>query len=541
MKRLITLMFSVFCALGLRAQEHKDVIVIPVEINETAFDSSMEELQSLLDKSNLYLKQLDGQYSDNLVLGPLIRLTSGRYNSNTARAAANEAYRICANLTDMSEFSNNIGIIFSGNLIWPHENNLQSGTKQYFAMSEYFQEQRLGVGIICHEYCHILGLCDLYDADGDESGGSSKGLYGSLSIMDQGDRLDEMKTPAALSAIDLDQLGIGRCDTLAPGTYTLLPITREKRYLYLPTDTPNEYFLLECRVAEGWDEFLGGQGLVVYHIDKSNNKAGYSSFYKTVLTAARRWESNEVNCRPDRMCAYVVEALPDAADVSDIFFPYYDGQSLSSETTPALRYWSGKGSPIAITDIMRNADGSVSFNVMEPVKTLETIELQTTVIIRWQLDKSLQDKISTCEITISSSSEMIGSCEMMPDDKGEILFRADNLQSNAEYSVELVVHGKDADYSIVTPVRTQIQDERNDIPFIFMGMAHKNPSGFFEKGSTFPLYVYNGHKAANICWYFDDTELDGNLFTVTCSGMLRAVLDYEDGSQEIICKEILVR
>lgn len=541
MKKTIAIMLFILCFSWLQAKEHKDIIVIPVEINEVSFTSTAEDFQAILDRCNLYLKQLDGHYPDSLVLGPTIRLTSGRYNTNTAYAAATEAFRICTSMMDVSKFSNNVGIIFSGDLIWPHENNTQSGARQFFMMSEYFQEERLEAGIICHEYGHILGLRDLYDGDGNASGGLSKGLHGNLSLMDEGDRLDGMRTPASLSSIDLYQLGIGQCDTLKPGNYTLQPLTREKRYLYLPTDTAKEFFLLECRAAESWDEFIGGEGLVIYHIDQSNNKAGHSTYYNSVLTASRRWEYNEVNCRPDRMCAYVVEALPDAENIADIFFPYTESQTISAESAPSLRYWSGKGSPLAITDITRNSNKSVSFKVIEPIKTTRTIELQTAVIICWQIDRSLSGVLSGCEVELTSASESISLTKIMPDSKGEILFRADNLQADNEYDAELTIHCDDADYSISNSFKTKIKDERNDIPFIYMGMAQKNPSGFFERGSTFPLYVYNGHKAVSIRWFFDGTEIKESLFTVSQSGILRAVLEYEDGSQEIICKEIQVR
>lgn len=541
MKKIISIMLFLLCSSGLGAKEHKDIIVIPVEINEVAFTVTMEQFQQVLDRSNLYMKQLGGHYPDSLVLGPIIRLTSGRYTPATVRAAVTDAYRACSAIIDMGKFSNNVGIIFSGDLIWPHEDKLQSGGRQYFAMSEYFQGQSLETGIICHEYGHILGLRDLYDADNDNSGGQSKGLYGSLSLMDKGDRLDNLHTPSGLSAIELNQLGIGQCDTLHPGVYTLQPLSRERRYLYLATDTPKEFFLLECRAAENWDEFIGGEGLVIYHIDQSNNKAGFSSYYNSVLSASQRWENNEVNCRPDRMCAYVVEALPDAENISDIFFPYGDIQHISSETTPALRYWNGKGSPLAITGISRNADKSVSFNVIEPIKTLETISLQTTAIIRWQLDRSLLGDLSSCKVTLNSASETVVVEDLTPSPRGEILFRADNLHSNTEYKAELVVHCSDVDYSVSNNFKTQIKDERNDIPFIFLGMVHKTPTGFFEKDSTFPLYVYNGHKAENIRWYFNDSEIEGSLFTVSGNGILRAVLSYEDGSEEVIIKEIKVR
>ena len=56
-----------------------------------------------------------------------------------------------------------------------------------------------GIGTICHEYCHFLGLQDLYDVNGEKEG-ESAGLGGLLSIMDRGNYNNEGRTPGATAA-----------------------------------------------------------------------------------------------------------------------------------------------------------------------------------------------------------------------------------------------------------------------------------------------------------------------------------------------------
>ena len=53
----------------------------------------------------------------------------------------------------------------------------------------------------------------------------------------------------------------------------------------------------------------------------SEDSAGYSDYYGRELSAAERWELDQINCRPDRQCAEIVAADPSATDVSGLFLP----------------------------------------------------------------------------------------------------------------------------------------------------------------------------------------------------------------------------
>ena len=534
MKRLgitiLTILTSILLSDSLFAQ--KTVLIVPVEINSTQFTCGQTGMEALLAQAEDYYSLLDGKYPCKFTLAPTVRLTSARYTSETAAMAALEAYRACARQLDLEDYEDDFGIIFSGSDIWPHEGVLRGTGINYFATSETFQEMTLPLGVFCQEYAHLLGLKDLYDTDGEKSGGESIGLWGSLSLMDKG---DNGLTPCALNAIDRHLLGLTPADTLTTGHYDLEPVTENGRYLLLPTDRTGEYFLLETRVQEGLDTNIGGSGLLIYHIDRSTNKAGYSTYYDKILTAQQRWEYNEVNCRVDHQCALLLEAYPGTEDVSGVFFPYREGQSITNESTPALRSWSGTGNKYAIRNITREDGGAIGFDVIEPLREDMVNVYQTAALLCWTLDSSLTDGYTSCEVQIQSDGREDLIYDGTMDADGQISVYLTDLESNTSYSAELLVHLKDEDYSISTSFKTLVTDERNDIPFIYISK---------DGGRTIPLYVFNSQDAVEIRWTFEGAEITPDAkgcYTLPGSGTLRAELVWEDGTSDVICKEITVR
>ncbi len=546
MKRFSTIISLFLLSIGVSttAFAQKKVLIIPVEINSIPFSCERDDMQALLSDAEEYYSVLDGKYPSEFFLAPTVKLTSARYTSETASMAALEAYRLCSRQIDVSLYENDFGIIFSGSNIWPHEGQIKGAGLKYFASSEIFDGVTLPLGPFCHEYGHILGFKDLYDTDSAQSGGESVALWGSLNLMDKGDRNDNGRTPCALSAIERHLLGLSKVDTLTVGRYHLEPISRSGQYYLLPTDKIDEYFLLECRAAEGWDAFIGGEGLLVYHIDRSSNKAGYSTYYDKILSAQQRWEYNQVNCRIDHQCAMLLEAFLGASDVSEVFFPYRENQSLSSESTPALRFWSGAGSKYALRDITRTAEAGISFEVIEPVRMVSSVVYQNAALLNWVIDKSLTDALDSYELFIESENGQEEKYDGVAGSDGNITVYLDNLQDNTSYTAELLIHVKDDDYSLISKFTTLIIDERNTIPFIYLPNIEKNADGSVPKGTSIPLYVFNSHNAKNVSWTYDGRPISADskgYYTLTESGILRAELLFEDSSVDVICKEFTVR
>ena len=543
------------------ARQEKRVLFIRAELNGVPFTVGEEYLDSILNESARYFnEQLDSNIIASFKLGPVVTLTE-TYTNETAHYAVAEACRLAAPSVNYRAYDNDgdgtvdcVAVIFSGSEIWPQYHSLLSKNislhpgrvviDEYAAMGEILYGKPLQIGPVCHEFGHTLGFRDLYDTDDEGSGGKAECLWGSLALMDKGDHNDSTRTPAGLCALDFDILGLGQRDTLRPGEYTLRPFNRGHEYLYHPTDNPGEYFLFECRAMEGRDAYIGGNGLLAYHIDKSGNRAGYSSYYGLTLKAYERWQKNEVNARPGHQCADLMEACPEADTVTAVFFPYGDFQTLSSDSEPAFRAWDGTPSRYALKDICRNADNSVSFSVIEPITEVRHAAFQSSAILIWQLDESILDEIDSCIVKVWSGAKESKSEKVMPNSDGHLTAMPDGLTGNTVYRTLATVYTHDATYSKSGSFKTLVMDSRNTIPFIYFSGGVRNKDGSFGKGARFPLYVYNATDAEQIKWYFDDapatTDADG-FFTLTRNGTLRAEVTWEDGTTDVIVKEITVK
>ncbi|MCF0177056.1 MAG: M6 family metalloprotease domain-containing protein, partial [Bacteroidales bacterium] len=188
------------------------------------------------------------------------------------------------------------------------------------------------IGTICHEFCHRIGLLDMYDVNG-ETEGEHPGLMKSTSIMDRGNFNNDGKTPPYFSAIERELMGTLEVEDLVVGQhYELFPTRDAGKALRIATANPGEYFLIEYRDNYKWDRYIGGSGLLIYHIDKSENDVGG-------ITAGERWAINAVNCFASHGCATLFDAN-NGGTISSVFYPEASNTILSTHTYPITR-WNG--------------------------------------------------------------------------------------------------------------------------------------------------------------------------------------------------------
>ncbi|MBR5856962.1 MAG: M6 family metalloprotease domain-containing protein [Bacteroidales bacterium] len=292
--------------------------------------------------------------------------------------------------SDNDGVADNVAIIFAGyneaesgdgSAIWPHYGNISnedvllSGVKigGYSCSSEYTGDNTelkpATIGTFLHEFCHYLGLPDMYDVNG-EVEGLSNALYGSLSIMDAGNYLNGGNTPPCLTSIEREILGLDEIEDLVPGNnYTLQQLPSASRIYRAESDNDGEYFFFECRNATGWDTHIGGSGMVVYHIDKSQN----------IIAGIRsdlRWKHNVINSYAGHECAKVLSVN------SDLFFQGSDGKnSLSYNTFPNLRDWNGGGVGVSLENIAF-ANGTVTFRTAADIALRDTLPYAGDIRVR---------------------------------------------------------------------------------------------------------------------------------------------------------------
>ena len=208
----------------------------------------------------------------------------------------------------------------SANTIWPHQwelsfagiNLILDGKKisRYACGSELNGSGNLdGLGTICHEFGHAMGLPDFYDTDYDTNGQGRTLL--DYSLMDSGSYNNDGWTPPYLNMEERILLGWLQEDAILEfsknGSYTLESVQNNIGYK-IPTDMEGEYILLECRNKQGWDKYIPAAGLIAYHVDKSIRKIsieGVGSVSAAVLWS--NWGSyNAINENGSHPCFYVV-------------------------------------------------------------------------------------------------------------------------------------------------------------------------------------------------------------------------------------------
>lgn len=124
------------------------------------------------------------------------------------------------------------------------------------------------IGIFCHEFGHVIGLPDLYDVDYDPS--SSSGI-GNWSLMATGCYLNDTKRPAHLDAWCKAHLGfLDPVEVYENMTGVEFPRVESEPTVYRLWKNGSygsEYFLIENRGKTGFDDYLPGEGLIIYHVD----------------------------------------------------------------------------------------------------------------------------------------------------------------------------------------------------------------------------------------------------------------------------------
>ena len=294
------------------------------------------------------------------------------------------------------------------NTIWPHQFELSSAGKSltldgvkidsYACTNEVvgagsLQGKMCGIGTACHEFGHAMGLPDFYDADYG-SNGQAAGLF-FFSTMDSGAYNNEGRTPPYFNFEERILLGwLDESDYLEfdkTGTYRIPSISDQVAYRTF-TDMDGEYFVYECRGSNGWDSGLISQGMIVYHVDKSDRNVSIIDLYgrKRDVAAGRLWSDweafNAINESGSHPCFYVIPS----SDQGNLLFGhqlyfgnYYFMDEYASQipfpgsdqvTTYLPLSWNGIEGDITFSDISY-ADGLVTLQAYVPTGDLDYVTI----------------------------------------------------------------------------------------------------------------------------------------------------------------------
>jgi len=230
--------------------------------------------------------------------------------------------------------------------IWPHQYRLSwhvdsepiavgYGGKDYL-VDNYCCVQEQGVannsfGTICHEYSHCFGFSDFYY--------DNYSFIGGWDLMDYGNLNGNGYCPCGYSAWERFFMGWLHPTVLgSPTTVTSLePLhSKPQAYQVINDGYEQEYYIVEHRQKQGWDAYLPGSGILVFHIDYADeyfiNSVPNTTYHQrysifpacnfSIVTFADRW-------------AYPYAGRNELTNTSlpaaTLFHPNTDGQMLMSK------------------------------------------------------------------------------------------------------------------------------------------------------------------------------------------------------------------
>ena len=341
--------------------------------------------------------------SDDSMLGTDVHV--GEMIKDACQQASNDG------LVDFSQYDGDndgkvdmVYIIYAGygqnagapsSTIWPHKYQLSSldinltlngKTIDTYACSAELDGNSgnvsSGIGTVCHEFGHVLGLADHYNTND-----ATDYQFGSYDIMDYGAYNNNCHTPPAYNAFERWTLGwLTPTEISEPeDLMTLGELTANNEAYLLRTNNPNEFYLLENRQQTAWDSYIKGSGMMITHVDFD----------------AGVWNRNTVNNDTQHPRATMVAAdnektydvIKGSATEKYDLYPMYkskfkNNDCFTAESTPAAMPYTGETFMKWVTDI-KNEDGVVSFcfmpNCLKTPKNLYAVaEGRNAFTARWE-------------------------------------------------------------------------------------------------------------------------------------------------------------
>ena len=327
--------------------------------------------------------QSDGQFIPRFdIIGP-VTLSKKRdyYGENNgdiidpnAQAMITEACRLADESADFSKYDNNgdgyvdfLYVIYAGygesansstlaNTVWPHKHQIDPLALDGVKVSLYACSNELdgyegtnidGIGTVCHEFTHCLGLPDFYATN------YASGAFGMdrWSVLHSGNYNNGSHTPCGYTGYEKDFLGWKKLIVLdEPTDIVLKPLSEGgDAYKIVNDANPNEYYIIENHKKSKWDSHIPAEGMLVIHVDYSESA----------------WQNNAVNNEPSHQRMTIIPAdnkLTNSSLNGDVYPGISKNTELTATSTPAAEVYVGGYMGKDLTNITKNGDDvSLSF------------------------------------------------------------------------------------------------------------------------------------------------------------------------------------
>ncbi len=201
-----------------------------------------------------------------------------------------------------------------------------------------------GIGAMCHEFSHCMGLADMYDLFGENYGMTY------WDVMDAGCYNGDFSgyLPAGYTSYE----------RMYCGWLTPIELTEEcevtgmkglteggEAYIIYNKANANEYYMLENRTQKGFDAELFGEGLLIVHVDFDSKIWKYNYVNTTYYSSM----NDHLRCTPIAADNTYSEASKSA--IAGDVWPNAGNTRLNNNSTPAATTYNA------------NSDGSYFMNV----------------------------------------------------------------------------------------------------------------------------------------------------------------------------------
>lgn len=395
---------------------NNNLLIILVSFADRAFTYTREDFDSLASQPGYSRNGATGSVKDyyydvsfgQLELNPTVvgpytlsqpmayyGATGPSFSDVNPKEMVSEACALADSEIDFSQFDmNNDGIvdavhvIFAGageastgetDAIWPHRWSIYPydslditfdgvTLRDYSCSAEKMGSGMDGIGTICHEFGHVLGLPDLYDTDYEGSGGQATAIN-TWSIMASGSYNNYSNTPASFTAYEKYRLNWLQLDTLeVAGEYVLPPLMDSNKAYIITSPYEDEFFVFENRNQSSWDTYVPNSGGLIFHVKQEGDY--------------------NINCDPNYQKYDIEEADRNDDDntlATDVFPSAQYNNFFADYSQPNSILWNGESLNKPITRITRDtSDNCIRFRFMIPdssaiVETIhESIKLSNT-------------------------------------------------------------------------------------------------------------------------------------------------------------------
>ena len=381
-------------------------------------------------------------------------------------------------------------------------------------------EQFDGIGTLCHEFSHALGLPDFYNTN------NAKGIFGmdAWSLMDYGQFNNFSRTPVGYTAYEREFFGWLKIDTLRneKQLVTLPPLHSDStvRAYRIPNEadpTGNEYYILENREQSDWFMPLYGEGMLINHVHYSQSA----------------WTNKSINNTRNHQRMTVIPAdgvlTPLGSKASyykgDLWPGYTNNMQFNSTTTPCDTAYIGGYMNICMNNIHRDGLNNVVFYYQCSGQLTSIKHLRLLPTADNELTASFDEVSNAEQYTLTLYQGAMGNGQwamgdtLRTDTIETTTFIYTDLEKGATYTVEVKAIADDyLDSRISATAATVTTAARGDV----------NRDGSINSADVVAIYSYIiSGQSTGISETDADVNRDGNVNTADVTAVYSIIITGE--------------